>query len=241
MDDITSLEGKLGWSLSKREMSRTGKLRLFLEELLQKRFMDSVPMIIPLLVKKYCSTTRILNEINKELRTACVIAIAKARDTFEPFLDQVYNLSIVNIPFYFFIFLSNVPCNVGVRIMSSCPWLFFGKLKLYASVIPVIRCMEDLAITTRNVTWSCTIRTFLPVLHDGMLIYNNITGFVLYFSTIRKVGKERSGNFGAEEIVGWFNCFLLMPVIDKLTAFLREDLETAFEDDLDNVFDITNL
>ncbi|KAH9752229.1 Dynamin-like protein ARC5 [Citrus sinensis] len=217
MDDITSLEGKLGWSLSKREMSRTGKLRLFLEELLQKRFMDSVPMIIPLLVKKYCSTTRILNEINKELRTACVIAIAKARDTFEPFLDQVYNLSIVNIPFYFFIFLSNVPCNVGVR------------------------CMEDLAITTRNVTWSCTIRTFLPVLHDGMLIYNNITGFVLYFSTIRKVGKERSGNFGAEEIVGWFNCFLLMPVIDKLTAFLREDLETAFEDDLDNVFDITNL
>ncbi|KAH9752228.1 Dynamin-like protein ARC5 [Citrus sinensis] len=222
MDDITSLEGKLGWSLSKREMSRTGKLRLFLEELLQKRFMDSVPMIIPLLVKKYCSTTRILNEINKELRTACVIAIAKARDTFEPFLDQVYNLSIVNIPFYFFIFLSNVPCNVGVRIMSSCPWLFFGKLKLYASVIPVIR-------------------TFLPVLHDGMLIYNNITGFVLYFSTIRKVGKERSGNFGAEEIVGWFNCFLLMPVIDKLTAFLREDLETAFEDDLDNVFDITNL
>ena len=110
-------------------------------------------------------------------------------------------------------------------------------------------------------------RTFLPVLHDGMLIYNNITGFVLYFSTIRKVGKERSGNFGAEEIVGWvwassayifsfvlffffpnccfyflqFNCFLLMPVVDKLPALLREDLESAFEGDLDNVFDITNL
>lgn len=48
-------------------------------------------------------------------RTACVIAVAKARDTFEPFLHQVCNLSIVNIPFYFFIFLSNVPCNVGVR------------------------------------------------------------------------------------------------------------------------------
>ncbi|KAJ0088428.1 hypothetical protein Patl1_33023 [Pistacia atlantica] len=38
-----------------------------------------------------------------------------------------------------------------------------------------------------------------------------------------------------------FNCFLLMPVVDKLPALLREDLESAFEDDLDNVFDITNL
>lgn len=38
-----------------------------------------------------------------------------------------------------------------------------------------------------------------------------------------------------------FNCFLLMPVVDKLPALLREDLESAFEDDLDYVFDITNL
>lgn len=32
-----------------------------------------------------------------------------------------------------------------------------------------------------------------------------------------------------------------MPVVDKLPALLREDLESAFEDDLDNVFDISNL
>lgn len=40
MEDITSLEEKLGRSLSKQERSRIGvsKLRLFLEELLQKRF-----------------------------------------------------------------------------------------------------------------------------------------------------------------------------------------------------------
>ncbi|XP_030941408.1 dynamin-like protein ARC5 isoform X2 [Quercus lobata] len=37
-----------------------------------------------------------------------------------------------------------------------------------------------------------------------------------------------------------FNCFPLMPVVDKLPALLREDLESAFEDDLDNIFDITN-
>lgn len=32
-----------------------------------------------------------------------------------------------------------------------------------------------------------------------------------------------------------------MPVVDKLPALLREDLESAFESELDNVFDITNL
>lgn len=32
-----------------------------------------------------------------------------------------------------------------------------------------------------------------------------------------------------------------MPVVDKLPALLREDLESAFEDNLDNVFDISNL
>ena len=31
-----------------------------------------------------------------------------------------------------------------------------------------------------------------------------------------------------------------MPVVDKLPALLRDDLEYAFEDDLDNVFDLTN-
>lgn len=41
--------------------------------------------------------------------------------------------------------------------------------------------------------------------------------------------------------ISQFNCFLLMPIVDKLPARLREDLESAFEDDLENVFDITNL
>ncbi|KAH7431119.1 hypothetical protein KP509_08G030700 [Ceratopteris richardii] len=35
-----------------------------------------------------------------------------------------------------------------------------------------------------------------------------------------------------------FNCFFLMPVVDKFPALLREDLEAAFEEDLDNVFEV---
>ncbi|KAL3843732.1 hypothetical protein ACJIZ3_001135 [Penstemon smallii] len=71
MEDITALEEKLGRTLSKQERSRIGvsSLKLFLEELLQKRYMNSVPLIIPLLEKEYRSTTRKLNEINQELST----------------------------------------------------------------------------------------------------------------------------------------------------------------------------
>jgi hypothetical protein len=32
-----------------------------------------------------------------------------------------------------------------------------------------------------------------------------------------------------------------MPIVDKLPALLREDLESAFEDDLDSIFDVTQL
>ena len=32
-----------------------------------------------------------------------------------------------------------------------------------------------------------------------------------------------------------------MPIVDKLAALLREDLESAFEDDLDSIFSVTEL
>nr|XP_011465589.1 PREDICTED: dynamin-like protein ARC5 isoform X1 [Fragaria vesca subsp. vesca] len=70
-EDVASLEEKLGRSLSVQERSRIGvsKLRSFLEELLQKRYMENVPLIIPLLEKEYRSATRRMNEINQELST----------------------------------------------------------------------------------------------------------------------------------------------------------------------------
>lgn len=94
LEDIACLEEKLGRLLSKEERSRIGvsSLRLFLEELLQKRYirinvslvliifsvissseflfryMESVPLIIPLLDKEYRSTTRKLRNINQEIR-----------------------------------------------------------------------------------------------------------------------------------------------------------------------------
>ncbi|XP_058214266.1 dynamin-like protein ARC5 isoform X3 [Rhododendron vialii] len=92
VEDIASLEEKLGRPLSKQERSRIGvsSLRLFLEELLQRRYMDSVPLIIPLLEKEYRSTTRKLNEINQELSTLDEVKLKeKGRAFHDLFLTKL--------------------------------------------------------------------------------------------------------------------------------------------------------
>ena len=38
-----------------------------------------------------------------------------------------------------------------------------------------------------------------------------------------------------------FNCFFLMPIIDRFPGILREHLERAYEEDLDGVFDVASV
>ncbi|KAL5993080.1 ARP2/3 actin-organizing complex subunit Arc5 [Asimina triloba] len=413
LEDVASLEEKLGRPLSKEERSRIGvsKLKLFLEELLQKRYMESVPMIIPLLDKEFRSTTRKLHEIDQELndmdgaklkekgrtfhdsfltklslllkgtvvappdkfgetlqdervnggafsctdghqfpsklipnagmrlyggaqyhramaefrfvvggikcppitreeivnacgvedihdgtnysRTACVIAVAKARDTFEPFLHQKDGE-----------YLSGH--DVFLRRVGTA----FNNFAESTERACREKCMEDLVSTTRYVTWSlhnknrAGLRQFLdsfagaeqstlatnsavsqdssfgPATADNKnenksrteIKLNNLshgTDSSTCFQTTetrlvdlldntlwnRKLApsSERIVYALVQQIFHGirehflvstelkFNCFLLMPVVDKLPALLREDLESAFTDDLDTVFDITHI
>ncbi|XP_030459244.1 dynamin-like protein ARC5 [Syzygium oleosum] len=429
-EDVVSLEEKLGRSLSKQEQSRIGvsKLRLFLEELLQKRYMDNVPMIIPLLEKEHCSATRKLNEINQELstldeaklkekgrtfhdlfltklslllkgtvvappdkfgetlqdertnggvfigtdglqfpqkfipnagmrlyggaqyhramaefrfvvggtkcppitreeivnacgvedihdgtnysRTACVIAVAKARDTFEPFLHQLGArlLHILKrlLPISVYLLQKDGEYLSGHEVFLRRVAAAYNNFAETTERACREKCMEDLVSTTRYVTWS---------LHN-----KNRAGLRQFLDSFGGTEQPGAGNFSQETTLGlvsdekpeikhrsdvklshlasgndsgtciqttetrladlldstlWnrrlapsserlvyalvqqifhgireyflasaelkFNCFLLMPVIDKLPALLREDLESAFEDDIDNVFDMTNL
>ncbi|OVA06144.1 Dynamin [Macleaya cordata] len=432
MEDVASLEEKLGRPLSKEERSRIGvsSLRLFLEELLKKRYMDSVPLIIPLLEKEHRTTTRKLNDINQELsnldevklkekgrvfhdsfltklslllkgtvvappdkfgetlqdervnggaftgtdglqfpyklipnagmrlyggaqyhramaefrfvvgatkcppitreeivnacgvedihdgtnysRTACVIAVAKARDTFEPFLHQL-GFRLLHIlkrllPISVYLLQKDGEYlsahEVFLRRVASA----FNNFAESTERACREKCMEDLVSTTRYVTWSihnknqAGLRQFLGSFAGSE---NSVT------STTSAVSQESFGSVTNEknnvkpradvklshltsgvdsgtciqttetklvdllDTTLWnrrlapsserivyalvqhifhgirehflafaelkFNCFLLMPVVDKLPALLREDLEYAFENELDNVFDITHL
>nr|GME13740.1 dynamin-like protein ARC5 isoform X1 [Ipomoea batatas] len=434
-EDVSALEEKLCRPLSKQERNRIGisSLRLFLEELLLKRYMDSVPSIIPLLEKEHRSSTRKLNEINEELssldkvklkekgrvfhdlfltklslllkgtvvappdkfgealqdervnggafigsdglqfphklipnagmrlyggaqyhramaefrfvvggikcppitreeivnacgvedihdgtnysRTACVIAVAKARDTFEPFLHQLgcRLLHILKrlLPIAVYLLQKDGEYLSGHDVFLRRVASAFNNFAESTERSCREKCMEDLVSTTRYVTWSlhnknrAGLRQFLDSFggseHSTMngnsisvsqeLSSESVTSDNKQDIKPRadvKVGHVTSGNDSSvspqtsetrladlldstlwnrrlapssERIVYAlvqqifhgireyflastelkFNCFLLMPVVDKLPALLREDLESAFEDDLDNVFDITNL
>ncbi|KAL2537068.1 Dynamin-like protein ARC5 [Forsythia ovata] len=436
MGDVAALEEKLGRSLSKQERSRIGisSLRLFLEELLQKRYMDSVPMIIPLLEKEYRSTTRKLSEINQELstldevklkekgrafhdlfltklslllkgtvvappdkfgetlqdervnggafigtdglqfphklipnagmrlyggaqyhramaefrfvvggfkcppitreeivnacgvedihdgtnysRTACVIAVAKARDTFEPFLHQLGSrlLHILKrlLPISVYLLQKDGEYLSGHEVFLKRVASAFNNFAESTERSCREKCMEDLMSTTRYVTWSlhnknrAGLRQFLdsfggseqstvggnsvsanlsPELSSGspandkqdtkskldvklnhLASGNDPNGSIqttetrladlldstlwnrrlapsserIVYALVQQIFHGIREYFLASAELK-FNCFLLMPVVDKLPALLREDLESAFEDDLDNVFDITNL
>ncbi|GJN13647.1 hypothetical protein PR202_gb00373 [Eleusine coracana subsp. coracana] len=71
LEDIASIEDKLGRSLTREEKDRIGvsTLRLFLEELLRKRYIESVPLIVPLLETEHRNATRKLHEISQEIST----------------------------------------------------------------------------------------------------------------------------------------------------------------------------
>ncbi|KAL5568723.1 hypothetical protein UlMin_025298 [Ulmus minor] len=434
MEDVTLLEEKLGRSLSKKERSRIGvsKLRLFLEELLQKRYMDSVPLIIPLLEKEYRGTSRRMNEINQELstvdeiklkekgrayhdmfltklslllkgtvvappdkfgetlqdertnggafigldglqiphklipnagmrlyggaqyhramaefrfvvggtkcppitreeivnacgvedihdgtnysRTACVIAVAKARDTFEPFLCQLGSrlLHILKrlLPISVYLLKKDGEYLSGHEMFIKRVASAYNNFAESTERACREKCMEDLVSTTRYVTWSLhnknraglrqfldsfggteqsavgttvtvslsqdslngsgnekqdmkprtdvklshlasgvdstssgqTTETRLADLLDSTLWNRRLapSSERIVYALVQQIFNGIREYFLASAELK-FNCFLLMPVVDKLPALLREDLESAFEDDLDNVFDISNL
>ncbi|KNA16200.1 hypothetical protein SOVF_091230 [Spinacia oleracea] len=423
VEDISSLEEKLGRPLSKQERSRIGisSLRLFLEELLQKRYINSVPLIIPLLEKEHRNTTRNLNEIDEEFsmlnelklkekgrhfhdqfltklslllkgsivappdkfgetlqdervnggaftgpdglhfppklipnagmrlyggaqyhramaefrfvvggtkcpqitreeiinacgvedihdgtnysRTACVIAVSKARDTFEPFLHQLGHrlLHILKrlLPICIYLlqkdgeYLSRNDVFLG-RVDSA-----FNNFAECTEKSCREKCMEDLVSTTRYVSWSlhnknrAGLRHFLDsfgasatdasVLGDSTLKEKpeNPPKMAAKSSQLAS-GTDSNGSAqltetrladlldntlwnrrlapSSERIVYAlvqqifhgikeyflasaelkFNCFLLMPIVDKLPERLREDL-SKFEDDVNSMFDVASL
>ncbi|XP_029122479.2 dynamin-like protein ARC5 isoform X1 [Elaeis guineensis] len=433
LEDIASLEEKLGRSLSKEERSRIGvsSLRLFLEELLQERYLESVPLIIPLLEKEFRSTTRKLREVNQELsnldevklkekgrafhdslltklslllkgtvvappdkfgetlqdertnggtfigadsfqfphkmmpnagmrlyggaqyhramaefrivvggvkcppitreeivnacgvedihdgtnysRTACVIAVAKARDTFEPFLHQLgfrllYILKRL-LPISVYLLQKDGEYLSGHEVFLRRVEIAFNKFAEATERACRDKCMEDLVSTTRYVTWSlhnknrAGLRQFLDSFSGtehssngnstclGGLQESSFGSNDNKHERLKTDSKPNHGTQGVDsnscsplvetrlvdllDSTLWnrrlapsserivyalvhqifhgikehflvstelkFNCFLLMPVVDKFPALLREDLESAFEDDLDNIFDITQL
>ncbi|KAL6641788.1 hypothetical protein ACP70R_019969 [Stipagrostis hirtigluma subsp. patula] len=432
LEDIASIEDKLGRSLTTEEKDKIGvsNLRLFLEELLRKRYVESVPLIIPLLEKEHRNATRKLREISQEIsdldetklkekaqlfhdsfltklslllkgmvvappdkfgetlvnervnggtftgsenfqlpnkmmpnagmrlyggaqyhramaefrlvvgsikcppitreeivnacgvedihdgtnysRTACVIAVAKARDTFEPFLHQLgfrllYILKRL-IPISVYLLEKDGERFSSHEVLVKRVQAAFKRFAESTEQSCRERCMEDLESTTRYVTWSLhnknraglrhfldsfvapeqlSVNTHTPHssagLHEQSSVLNdskqdrqkgdlkpnhcsdsNSSSAVsetrlvdlldstlwnrrlvpsserLVYALVHQIFHGIKEHFLVTTELK-FNCFLLMPIVDKLPALLRQDLESAFDDELDNIFNVTQL
>ncbi|XP_035542395.1 dynamin-like protein ARC5 isoform X2 [Juglans regia] len=246
-------------------------------------------------------------------RTACVIAVAKARDTFEPFLHQLGGrlLHILKrlLPISVYLLQKDGEYLSGHEVFLRRVASAFNKFAESTERACREKCMEDLVSTTRYVTWSlhnknrAGLRQFLDSFGGAEESTNPLSAGLHHDSSLGSVANERQYTKPRADVklshvassadstssiqttetrladlldsTLWnrrlapsserlvyalvqqifhgireyflasaelkFNCFLLMPVVDKLPALLREDLESAFEDDLDNIFDITNL
>ena len=214
-------------------------------------------------------------------RTACVIAVSKARDLFEPFLHQLgYRLAHVQrrmLPIAMHLLQKDGSFLNGHD-------LFLKRVgAAYHAYIEEIeratrsKCLEDLQSTTRYVTWSLhtksrnSLKAMLskvtgPDTASATGVKNNNSGSknaaAAADSSMMEVLENTLWNrtLGAmsEEIVAAlvcqifegirdhfvqsvelkFNCFFLMPVVDTFPQRLREELEAAYEEDLDEVFDV---
>ncbi|KAK3139464.1 hypothetical protein QOZ80_5AG0383680 [Eleusine coracana subsp. coracana] len=424
LEDIASIEDKLGRSLTREEKYRIGvsTLRLFLEELLQRRYIESVPLIVPLLEKEHRNATRKLHEISQEIsdldeaklkgkvqlfhdsfltklslllkgmvvappdkfgetlineringgtftgsenfqlpnkmmpnagmrlyggaqyhramaefrlvvgsikcppitreeivnasgvedihdgtnysRTACVIAVAKARDTFEPFLHQLgfrllYILKRL-IPISAYLLEKDGEGFSSHEVLVKRVQAAFKRFAESTEQSCRERCMEDLESTTRYVTWSlhnknrAGLRHFLDsfvapeqlsvnthTVHSTAGLHDQSSGSNNGKQDKPKGDLNSSGSVPETRLVDlldstlWnrrlvpsserlvyalvhqifhgikehflvttelkFNCFLLMPIVDKLPALLRQDLESTFGDELDSIFDVTHM
>ncbi|KAL4857467.1 Dynamin-like protein ARC5 [Chlorella vulgaris] len=411
--DVAELESRLGRKLERAERARigVGQLRRFAEHLLQRRYLENVPTIVPVLEKEYRNASRRLEETQVELndlhpeklkekgrvfresflsklalllrgtvaapperfgetladehirggafvgpdnkpvmvneqlpnahmrlfggaqyhramaefragigtincpdisreeivnacgiddfhdgvnytRTACVIAVSKARDLFEPFLHQLgYRLAHVQrrmLPIAMHLLQKDGQFLNGhdlfLKRVGAAYHAFIDEFEKGSRN----KCMEDLQSTTRYVTWSLhtksrsSLKAMLSKVtspggnQPGGNNNNGGGGGKGHHGHHGASSAAAEGSSGAtadflentlwnrtlgsmsEEIVAAlvcqifegirdhfvqsvelkFNCFFLMPIIDTFPTKLREELESAYDEDLDEVFDV---
>lgn len=395
--DVAELESRLGRKLERAERARigVGQLRRFLEHLLQRRYLENVPTIVPVLEREYRNASRRLEETQGELndlepeklkdkgrifreafiaklalllrgtvsappdrfgetladehirggafvgpdgrpvvtdlelpnahmrlfggaqyhravaefragigsitcpdisreeivnacgiddfhdgvnytRTACVIAVSKARDMFEPFLHQLgYRLAHIlrrMLPIAMHLLQKD-----GAFLNGHDLFLKRVGAAYHAFVEEVERasrdkCMEDLQSTTRYVSWSlhtksrASLKAMLSKVkppanpssgqqgktgacapNEGNMM--EVLENTLWNRTLGSMSEEIVAALVCQIFEGIrdhfvqsvelkFNCFFLMPIIDSFPTRMREELEAAYEEDLDEVFDV---
>lgn len=204
-------------------------------------------------------------------RTACVIAVAKARDMFEPFLHQLgYRLAHVlrrMLPIAMHLLQKDGNFLNGHDLFLKRVGAAFHAFIEEIERSTRAKCTEDLQSTTRYVSWSlhtksrASLKSMLTKVTTPDITRGKIPGdedsrhladvleSTLWNRTLGPMSEEIVAALVCQIFEGIrdhfvqsvelkFNCFFLMPLIDTFPTKLREELEAAYEEDLDDVFDV---
>ncbi|KAL0045566.1 hypothetical protein WJX82_010232 [Trebouxia sp. C0006] len=218
-------------------------------------------------------------------RTACVIAVSKARDVFEPFLHQLgYRFAHIlrrMLPIAMYLLQRDSQFLNGHDLFLKRVGASYHAFIEEAEKVCRGKCQEDLQSTTRYVTWSLhtksrsSLKAMLSKVNttpEGSSQPQKAAAKAAAGTLTPAAGQDNSvmdvlentlwnRQLGvmSEEIVAAlvcqifegirdhvvqsvelkFNCFFLMPVVDSFPTRLREELESAYDDDIDEVFDVT--
>lgn len=207
-------------------------------------------------------------------RTACVIAVSKARDLFEPFLHQLgYRLSHVlrrMLPIAMHLLQKDGAFLNGHDLFLKRIGAAFHAYIEEIERATRSKCMEDLTSLTRYVSWSLhtkSNKSLKSMLEKVVSVGDEIPGShqkqkaespshlvellegTLWNRTLGSTSEDIVAALVCQIFEGIrdhfvqsvelkFNCFFLMPLIDSFPTKLREELECAYDEDLDEVFDV---
>lgn len=216
-------------------------------------------------------------------RTACVIAVAKARDLLEPFMHQLgYRLAHIArrlLPISMYLLQREGKFLHGherfLKAIGSSFHAFVDECQQECQA----KCLEDLRSTTEFVSWSLHsgnstgLRSLLTSPQQGEQAassHNNKNDGASYKPSDKHRARlvelventlwSRSLADVTHEVIATlvnqvfdgirdhfvqsaelkFNCFFLMPIINDFPSRLRSEMERAFAEDLDGVFDVAS-
>ena len=212
-------------------------------------------------------------------RTACVIAVTKAREYFEPFLHQLgYRLAHVlrrMLPIAMHLLQRDNASLTGhdlfLKRLGAAYHAYIDEIEQHVRE----KCLEDLQSVTKYVSWSLHTKSRaglkamlsrVPTSGSGDSKSQDSStssgmGGMTMMDVLENTLWSRKLGVLSEEIVAAlvcqifegirdhivmttelkFNCFFLMPVVDEFPTRLREELEMAYEEDLDSVFDVASV
>ncbi|GMH68464.1 hypothetical protein TL16_g04936, partial [Triparma laevis f. inornata] len=199
------------------------------------------------------------------LRAACVIAVEKARTSFDPLLDslKLRTNHIMDNLFPVAEYMLRQKMERQSKNFRELVKTIFENFIEECSESCMRRCRDDLTALTRYITWdlnersSGALRRSLPDQGDIVSVYQVARDYYNLLQLMEEAACARDANrtnlvvsglvqhivaqwresFG-KSVCTKFNCFYLLPFVEEFQRHLRSELQRVYEGDMTHIFDL---